>query len=564
MKKNLIALLLGVVCMLSSCRPKPAVEPWEGKDNSATVSTVIIGHCGDGPKEVLGNGMMSTLGGATVFTHDMYKGATHINGVRLYLGADDAADLKVFITRNIQYATDPDSALYLQTVKQPLRANSWNYIKFSEPFKIPSDNPAFYIGYIGNSAGLLLGMETGEYNNFDVYFDSTTNPDKWMFFKNVGHGFVGKLAIQAAFSGGDYSSEKQFDIAVEKVSFANKQPINTEQNVRFDIVNNGVRTVNQIALKYKYNGKEYFEYLNNLDLANGMSKQISLNAFHTPGVAGNYDFTITATIRDMADEVPADNTYSVTQEVYSEGFLRNVLIEKFTGINCSNCPNGAEKIKHACAQFPENRTVLVAHHGGFGEEYLTVKPSLELFWFAKDTFAPAVMIDRNANYSVEKGYPIFDSQKITDTQVGNALAVPSPLKVEIEHSYNASTRQLVLTVKSEKLQGIDLPDARLNVFIIQDGIMETQTPLTELYRHDHTMREFLTDTWGDPVDFDGNTYSRTFNYTLPGRIGNPSFPDKVYDVVDTDVHIVAFIADYDASDRLNCQVHNAVSAKLVK
>ena len=47
----------------------------------------------------------------------------------------------------------------------------------------------------------------------------------------------------------------------------------------------------------------------------------------------------------------------------------------------------------------------------------------------------------------------------------------------------------------------------------------------------------------------------TFRYELPEKIGN-------FDIVVEDMEIVAFVADYDATNNFNCRVHNAEAVAL--
>ena len=76
------------------------------------------------------------------------------------------------------------------------------------------------------------------------------------------------------------------------------------------------------------------------------------------------------------------------------------------------------------------------------------------------------------------------------------------------------------------------------------------------YSHNHAIRASLTDTWGQELVLTPeNKYEMTFHYQIPETIGN-------FDVVIEDMEIVAFVADYDATNNFNCRVHNAEAVAL--
>ena len=570
LKALMMLVITSVVLFFSACKPdNPPTPPQQGQDTTATPKDSLpviniskdrklIGYCGNNIDVNIAAGQMARLGGGTTLPKAMFGDSKYIVGARVYIGAE-ATDTKIFISADLQ------TNLYEQAFE--VIPNAWNYVKFTTPFELTDDLAGVYIGYIGMSDGAMLGMESGEfqYNSgnmgMDIYYDSTED-DKWQFFTKVGgYGYKGKLGIQAVVAGGDYSADIQNDITIANHRVDAKLPINTINTIKFDVFNYGVKTVNDITVEYEYNGTKGSKTFNNLDLWNGMNYTVNITDITTPTTEGNYTLTVTA-IAAANDNNTADNTFTVDQEIYASGFQRKVLIEKFTGQNCSACPNGAEVVKATCAAF-EGRSIEIAHYEVVSKGALSLDETLEYanFFFNQPKFTPAIMIDRNVAHSEN---PQSVAARITDNAIvlfttdvlANALASIAPLNINIEHSYNESTRLLTVTVSGEAIQA--LPNARVNVWLTQSNIKAYQLKGGNDYSHNHVMRASLTGTWGQELVLTPeNKYEMTFRYQLPEKIGD-------FDVVIEDMEIVAFVADYDATSSFNCRVHNAESTPLKK
>ena len=552
----MMLVLTSSLLILAACSG-PDTESWTGNDNSQTSEHKLVGYCGNNIDVNIAAGQMARLGGATTLPKAMFGDSKYIVGARVYIGAA-ATETKIFISANLQ------TNLYEQEFE--VVPNAWNYVKFTTPFELNDSLAGVYIGYIGMSDGAMLGMESGEFQlnskgmGMDIYYDSTED-DKWQFFTNVGgYGYKGKLGIQAVVAGGDYSAETQNNLTIANVKADAKLPINASNNVKFDIFNYGTKTINQILVEYTYNGKSNNIYLNNLDLWNGMGCSVNIADLVTPSQEGTCPLTISVSARDITDDVPADNQYSINQEVYASGFQRKVLIEKFTGQSCSACPNGAEIIKATRAAL-EGRSIEVAHHEGFGADAFTIDESKEYanFFYSQPKFSPAIMIDRNVANSENPESVVGrvndnETPLFTEAVLSKALESIAPLNINIKHTCNEANRQLAVTVSGEAIQA--LPNARVNVWLTQSNIKAYQIKGGDDYSHDHAIRATLTGTWGQELVLTpDNKYEMTFRYQLPEKIGD-------FDVVIDDMEIVAFIADYDATSSFNCRVHNAEAVAL--
>lgn len=236
----------------------------------------------------------------------------------------------------------------------------------------------------------------------------------------------------------------------------------------------------------------------------------------------NIDITV-SNPNGQADPTPADNSYSLTVNTYdpSVATQRTSVLEHFTTAVCPNCPAGHTAIENALNGI-EDRVVWIAHHVGYYTDDMTITESNQMmaFYNANTTYAPAVMLDRDrGNATSSDPGPIFSvgnfSQKIT-----SAINAPAYATIAFSNiSYNAATRQLSATVSGNFTDNMDFDSPRLSLYLMQDGIVGTQSGAQGSYTHNHVIRACISDVWGDSDAFTttnaGDTYSKTFTYTVP-------------------------------------------------
>lgn len=83
----------------------------------------------------------------------------------------------------------------------------------------------------------------------------------------------------------------------------------------------------------------------------------------------------------QVDEYAFNNTLSAPLRVLSEIVRRKVLVEEFTGQQCSNCPAGRTNIEEGMKD--EDHYVMIAHHTGYGTDappYATYTTTLDASW----------------------------------------------------------------------------------------------------------------------------------------------------------------------------------------
>ena len=298
----------------------------------------------------------------------------------------------------------------------------------------------------------------------------------------------------------------------------------------------------------------------------------------TPTKVGSYDFLLTAT----------NNKETVTKKIVVAVTLgevaRTILLEKFTGDQCVYCPWGAEDID-AGIQGNEDRVILVAHHVGYNEDKYTIAASrpLKFFYGSGGTYAPAAMIDRTV---LRGSVPVMETQYVTKSRINAELAKPSYVKIDLQTTYDVATKELKVDVSG--MLGNSYPNAKLNVYIIQEGLTGNQVGPVDAdgnyvtqeqwaagttayngtlqnYNHAHALRATLTGDWGDALGTEIGEFSKSYTYTMPDNIKgvqNVNIPTDV-----NNMYVVAFVADYisnAAENRSKSIVHNAIIKKIIE
>jgi hypothetical protein len=223
-------------------------------------------------------------------------------------------------------------------------------------------------------------------------------------------------------------------------------------------------------------------------------------------------------------------------------FPRKFLMEHFTSENCNECPQGMKNI----VEYLENQTtsyIWVSHHAVYGtDEYTTSHGNTIASRYGIHN-VPTVMINR----SEQQGILILDAKNhLSELEVGcNPMAEAS---VVITHSYDPVTRQLDVQVYGE-VGNKDVKEYLLSILIKENGLVGKQADqLTSWkkanwleYMHTRVVRDFITDTFGDTVYVNDQTYSHAVSYTL----------DK--DWVAENCCVVAYLTPLDKSPIVNAE-----------
>ncbi len=202
---------------------------------------------------------------------------------------------------------------------------------------------------------------------------------------------------------------------------------------------------------------------------------------------------------------------------------KNVILEEFTGIHCTYCPQG-----HQIAQGIQNSNpgvVLINIHTGSFANPSGGEPDFRTPW--GDAIAgqsgltgyPAGTVNRHLFPGMSQGSGTAMSRGNWVAASNQTMAEASYANVGLESFIDVETR--VLTVNVEVYYTDDSPESTnlLNVAILQDSIFGPQTGggAGNNYNHMHMLRHLVTGQWGLEITptTAGTFYSNTLTYTIP-------------------------------------------------
>lgn len=226
---------------------------------------------------------------------------------------------------------------------------------------------------------------------------------------------------------------------------------------------------------------------------------------------------------------------------------KNVLIEDFTGQNCSNCPLAANVIHEI--QMNESigqHVIAVSIHGGSMSYSINNHP-MGLATEVGDEYNRHWNVATWPNGMVDR---VGGLQEYTQwaTSVAQRLPEEASVEIDINSDYasddtHATAGTLDITVNLSETTPGALTNACLNVWLTESGITAMQQMPNGKgnnlnYVHDHVLRDCLTATLGDAVNTDSEgkaTWQATYSIPLKyGRIiyTQPAFMDVVAFVTD--------------------------------
>jgi len=233
----------------------------------------------------------------------------------------------------------------------------------------------------------------------------------------------------------------------------------------------------------------------------------------------------------------ADNSVNtvVIEQPISGKFLKNVLIEDYTGTWCQFCPRvlyGLDKVEEEhLAAYP------VSIH-------IANNPNTDPFTFPANALQQAVgasglptaMLNRN----------ILWDNETTTTEVKNQIKPNCDLGIALNSTVTGGNINLDVNIKfAGNFTGL-----KLIVYVLENGLVADQTNETSFfggqnpipaYEHNHVLRSCLTDLVnGEAITGtnNGTTITRNFTFPVPSNVANVANISFVAFVIDSNGRVI--------------------------
>lgn len=228
---------------------------------------------------------------------------------------------------------------------------------------------------------------------------------------------------------------------------------------------------------------------------------------------------------------------------------KNVVLEEYTGTNCTYCPDGHKRANEFAAANPGRVVLINIHQGSFAGS----NPNYKTVWG-----------DALANQTGLQGYPsgTINRRVFTGTATAlnrgewatdGAIVMNESSFVNVASVATIDTVTRIITVDVEVYYTGDANSKinMLNVALLQDSVLGSQVGASTynptqinsdgLYIHGHMLRHLFSNQFGDVLVGQGNVitsgtlFTKRYVYTLPENINNVPLVLK-------NLHIAAFVA----------------------
>ena len=230
---------------------------------------------------------------------------------------------------------------------------------------------------------------------------------------------------------------------------------------------------------------------------------------------------------------------------------RNAVLEELTGVNCPNCPDGHVRADALFAAYP-GRVVVINVHGTAYQG----TPNLKSVWsdpidnLINATAYPSGGMNRQVwtgaynappyfpqnppnNLAIRRpgwwdtGYPGQTAGEWIILNGGNSV-----VNIGASSTYNSSTNELSIKVELF-YTGADVVANKLNVAILQNGVIGYQSGGSSTYNHKNILRDLVTGQWGDDIltTTQGTFITKNYTYTIPANYNGIASDINNMDVV---------------------------------
>lgn len=449
------------------------------------------------------------------------------------------------ITLYIKKGDEIETAETIQTKELANLGAGWNYVVLDTPvsingeetinieYTLETDKPVF---------GIDINNKASEGCSY-IYIGGVYND---MASIRTGNIMIGGLVE------GDVNDLSRCVSLNEITGIPELAPKFSEMNIDMTLSNNSFKDVSSMTVYYSINGE-------------AKNEEISFDEAIAPYSVFSHNMTIDVPEEDFdmelcitkvnGDTNLANDTLKRSVMVYEPDNTGNrvILLEKFTGQDCSICPSGEKSIQQAILG-QEDRVARIDHHYGYYNDLFTIDESIRTGEFFGVRGAPSCMIDRT---KVEgQNDVVFHPGTLKGTTVFKELQKPADVTVNISTAYDKASRNLEVTVSGESEK--DLAGKRINVLLTQSGYEAYQNNGEEGYLHNDFPIIYMTEYNGDALSAnEDDSYSMTFECEIPESFSNGK---GTREVNLNQLKVVAFISEW--KDRNSSEVMNAAFLKV--
>ena len=331
----------------------------------------------------------------------------------------------------------------------------------------------------------------------------------------------GNLSLQCLVESDNFP---EYVIRVNNISFSDDfVQIGTDIIYSFDTRNLGVGSVPAEGCTYEVAIDGVV--INTLTNPTALSNQFIYlgGVINTDNLAaGKHTFTVTP-VAVNGETFDEPTVFEATFVTYEYGFERQMhLVEQFTSTNCTYCPQGTANLVNLTNM--RDDVAWVAHHEYMSgsDPFQTAQtdslPGLEgIDGYPEATFDRTVGISSESGvYAVITNLAASTMSQFLDYVTAQA---PSWATVNINSTFDASTRTAVVTIDGDLAPGFDGimgEDAKLTVFITEDGLVASQVSGGANYVHNNVTRKALGSVKGNEIKKVGNNkYKNEYTFTVP-------------------------------------------------
>ena len=242
---------------------------------------------------------------------------------------------------------------------------------------------------------------------------------------------------------------------------------------------------------------------------------------------------------------------------------KTVLLEEFTGANCTNCPDAARLVADMIEAKPEGRLLTMSIYAGSipltinpdtGERLFVVEEGESLFTGMEGPFIPIGAVDRLGDNDTP-----LSSKDVWESKVDERLTHTTPVNIDIINHYDETTRVIESFIELRYTENVR-EDHYISVALIENNILGYQLDngvKKQDYKHSHVLRDYLTPVSGVQAICDDKNRGRVIikGFTISDETG-AELPLPA-DFKAEDCEIVAFV--HKGSGPLTEIVHVAIA-----